>query len=102
MAFLLFFVVHLMTYDPPLGTIGNYTKKQNDEMVDIMAHMHSTYQSLSLQKTFMCHACRARSFPIIVAGSQLTAARARGANKVKCNSDSSTSRFEGLIPTAID
>lgn len=41
---------------------------------------------------------KVRSFPIIVAGNQLTAARAQGAK----NANSPTSWFEGLIPTAMD
>ena len=82
---------------------------RNDEMVDIMAHMHQYVPILessaevyvpSLDEIVKFH--KARSFPIIVAGDQLTAARARGAKKAKCNSDSPTSRFEGLVPAATD
>ena len=45
---------------------------------------------------------KARSFPIVVAGDQLTAARGRGAKKAKLNSDSPTSRLESLVPAASD
>lgn len=85
----------------------NETK--SDEMVDIMAHMHQyvpiieSFEDVyvpSLNEKVEFH--RARSFPIIIAGDQLTAARARGAKKAKVNSDSPTSRFEGLIPAATD
>ena len=85
----------------------NETK--SDEMVDIMAHMHQYVPIIessedvyvpSLNEKVEFH--RARSFPIIIAGDQLTAARARGAKKAKVNSDSPTSRFEGLIPAATD
>lgn len=92
----------------PLGIIPKNETK-NDEMVDIMAHMHQYIPIVesseevyvpSLDENIEFY--KARSFPIIVAGDQLTAARARGAKKAKCNSDSPTSRFEGLIPTATD
>lgn len=78
-------------------------------MVDIMAHMHKYVPIIefseevyvpSLDEKVQYH--HARSFPIIIAGDQLTAARARGAKKAKINSDSPTNRFEGLIPAATD
>ena len=85
----------------------NETK--SDEMVDIMAHMHQyvpiTESSKevyvpSLDEKVEYH--HARCFPIIIAGDQLTAARARSAKKAKINSESPTSRFEGLVPAATD
>ena len=80
--------------------------KNETKSDDIMAHMHPIIESSedvyvpSLNEKVEFH--RARSFPIIIAGDQLTAARARGAKKAKVNSDSPTSRFEGLIPAATD
>ena len=85
----------------------NETK--SDEMVDIMAHMHQYVPIIESSEEVYVPCLdekvkfyKARTFPIIVAGDQLTAARARGAKKVKFNSDSPTNRFEGLIPTATD
>ena len=81
----------------------------SEEMVDIMAHIHQYVPIIesseevhvpSLDEKVEVH--QARAFPIIIAGDQLTAARARGAKKAKCNSDSPTGRFEGLIPAVTD
>ena len=76
---------------------------------DIMAHMYQYVAIVeSSEEVYVpsldenVEVYKARSFPIIVAGDQLTAARARGAKKAKCNSGSPTSRFEGLIPSATD
>lgn len=92
----------------PLGIIPKNETKM-DEMVDIMAHMHQYVPIIeSSEEVYVpsldekVELCKARCFPIIIAGDQLTAARARGAKEVKCNSVSPTSRFEGLIPTATD
>ena len=38
--------------------------------------------------------------PVIISGDYLTAARGRGAKKVKVNSDSPAGRLEGLIQAA--
>ena len=40
--------------------------------------------------------------PVIISGDYLTAARGRGAKKVKVNSDSPAGRLEGLIQAAAD
>lgn len=45
---------------------------------------------------------KATSFPILVHGDYLTASRARGAQKAKINSESPSSRLEGLVPVAAD
>ena len=45
---------------------------------------------------------KARSFPILLHGDFLTAARARGAQKAKVNSASPTGRLEGLVPLSSD
>ena len=78
-------------------------------MVDIMTHMHQYVPIIqSLEEVYVpslderVEFYKARSFPIIVAGDQLTSARARSAKKAKCNADSPTSRFESLIPTPTD
>ena len=91
-----------------MGIIPKIETK-TEEMVDIMAHMHQYVPIIeSPEEVYVPNLDekvefnKARSFPIIVAGDQLTAARARGAKKAKFNSDSPTSRLEGLIPTATD
>ena len=45
---------------------------------------------------------KAQCFPVFISGDQLTAARARGAKKAKINSDSPSSRLEGLVPATTD
>lgn len=78
-------------------------------MVDIMARMHQYVPMVeSTEEVFVTslnekvEVRKARSFPIIVAGDYLTAARARGAKKAKINSDSPSSRLDGLVPAAAD
>ena len=44
----------------------------------------------------------ARSFLIILQGDYLTAERSRGAQKIKINTDSPSSPYEGLVPTSAD
>lgn len=84
-------------------------ENKGDEMVDIMNVIHtyvpmisSSHKVLipSLNESVEVH--KARSFPIILAGDLLTAVRARCAKKAKINSDSPSSRLEGLVPSAAD
>ena len=44
----------------------------------------------------------ARARLILIGGDQLTVARARGAQKAKVNSVSSSNRFDGLLPMVED
>ena len=81
-------------------------ENKSDEMVDIMGSVHDYVPMVetshkvfvaSLNEHVDVH--EARSFPIILHGDFLTAARARGA---KINSDSPASRFQGLVPASAD
>ena len=84
-------------------------ENKGDEMVDIMDTIHlyvpmiETSQEIlvpSLNKSVEVQ--KARSFPVCLHGDYLTAARARGAQKAKINSESPSSRLEGLVPVAAD
>ena len=92
----------------PLGILPKNENK-GDEMVDIMDHSHQYVPVLetsvdvhipSLNETVKVK--KARIHPIIISGDYFTAARGRGAKKVKVNSDSPVGRLEGLIPAAAD
>ena len=87
------------------------TRNENkgDEIVDIMETIHSYVPMLQTScQVFVASLNQhidvqeARSFPILLHGDFFTAARARGAKKIKINSDSPSSRFEGLVPAAAD
>lgn len=80
-----------------------------NEMVEIMKLIHHyvpmvetsedvLVPSLNIQEKIK----KARSFPIILHGDYLTAARARGAQKSVVNSESPSGRLEGLVPAAAD
>lgn len=84
-------------------------ENKGDEMVDIMGTMHSCVPMLEFtSKVFVpslndhVDISEARSFPIIIHGDYLTAARARGAQKLKVNAESPSSRLEGLVPASAD
>ena len=78
-------------------------------MVAIMAHLHQYAPMVesveevhvtSIDKTVQVTSACAR--PILVGGDQLTAARARGAQKAKVNALTPRSRLEGLVPMVED
>ena len=84
-------------------------ENKGDEMVDIMSTIHSYVPMLEFsRKVFVLSLNEhvdireARSFPIILHGDYLTAARSRGAQKIKINADSPSSRYEGLVPASAD
>lgn len=84
-------------------------ENKGDEMVDIMNTIHQYVPMIETsQKVHVpslnesVKVWKARSFPIILHGDFLTASRARGAQKAKINSDSPSSRSEGLVPVAAD
>ena len=80
-----------------------------DEMVDIMSHLHqyvhaqeftedvslpNTGETVPVQKAVI--------HSILFGGDQLTAARARGAKRIKTNGITPQARFDGIIPCAED
>ena len=78
-------------------------------MVEIMAHLHQYVPMVenveevhvaSIDKTVQVTSARVR--PIFVGSDQLTAARARGAQKAKVNALTPTGRLEGLVPVVED
>ena len=92
----------------PLGVIPKNENK-GSEMVDIMTEHHkyvpavtfsvnhfinTTGESVTLQS--------AKFSPLIMGGDHLTAERARGAIRIRMNSDTPVKRLEGLIPVSED
>ena len=79
-------------------------------MVDIMSHLHQyvptvTYMdniSISDEEESVLQVPHAIFHKILFGGDQLTAARARGAQKIRMNSISPKTRLEGLIPCTED
>ena len=76
-----------------------------DEMVDIWSTIHCDVPILEfLRKVFIpglnehVDIREVRSFPIFLQGDYLTAERSRGAQKIKINTDSPSSPYEGLVP----
>ena len=95
-------------FQVPLGILPKNESKGED-MVAIMAHLHQ-YVPL-VEETRDCHVASidqtvkvttARANPILIGGDQLTAARARGAQKAKANALSPSDRLEGLVPMVED
>ncbi len=84
-------------------------ENKGDEMVDIMDTMHTYVPMIETSQAVIVPSLnesvqvrKATSFPILVHGDYLTASRARGAQKAKINSESPSSRLEGLVPVAAD
>ena len=84
-------------------------ENKKDDMVDIMTHLHqyvptlkysehvpipNSEESINVQKAVFHN--------IFIGGDQLTAARARGAKKLRVNSVSPVVRLDGLDPCAED
>ena len=93
------------------GPLGILPKNENkgEEMVAIMAHFHQYSPMVehveevhvaSIDRTVQVTTALVR--PIFVGGDQLTAARARGAQKAKANALTPRSRLEGLVPMVED
>lgn len=105
---------HLHTYtyiQVPLGIIPKNENKL-DEMVEIMSQLHQYVPAKEYNKeVFVEGACGVGTsvnvqdavlHPLLFGGDQLTAARARGAKRIKMNGISPMTRLEGLIPCAED
>ena len=92
----------------PLGiTLKNENKL--GEMVEIMTHLQKYVpakeyvKQVSVPDGSSQHMLRdAILHPLLFGGDQLTAARARGAKKIKMNGVSPLDRLEGLVPCAED
>lgn len=92
----------------PLGILAKNENKGED-MVAIMEHFHQyvPIKEISCDRYMPCidktvKVSNALGRPILFSGDQLTAARARGAQKAKVNSPSPSARFVGLVPMAED
>ncbi len=84
-------------------------ENKGDEMAEIMATIHHYVPMLESSCAVFVPSLNehidiqeARSFPIILHGDYLTAARARGAQKFKVNAASPSKRYEGLVPVSAD
>lgn len=84
-------------------------ENKGNEMVEIMQLIHHYVPMVETSEDVLVPSLnkqeevkKARSFPIILHGDYLTAARARGAQRIVINSESPSSRLEGLVPAAAD
>ena len=76
------------------------------EMIDIMSQLHqyvpvvemTTDQGVDVTDKPYSE----RIHPLLFGGDQLTAARARGCQELRINSDTNTGRLRGLVPVAED
>lgn len=80
-----------------------------DDMVDIMSHLHQYVPTVEYTEESSIPGSdghveipQAIFHRILFGGDQLTAARARGAQRIRMNSVSPQARLEGLIPCAED
>ena len=88
----------------PLGALSKNENKR-DDMVEIMAHQHQYVPSVTYLIQGMgvsVQVPRAILHKILFGGDQLTAARARGAQRIRINSKSPQEKLEGLIPCSED
>lgn len=78
-------------------------------MVDIITHIHTYVPVKKYSEDYTIQESgetvsvpKSRVFPVLFGGEQLTAARARGAKRVKVNSAEASSHLDGIIPVAKD
>ena len=90
----------------PLGLMMKNENKYS-EMIDILSHLHQ-YVPVTVTGTASDPSANPdtpnteKLHPVLFGGDQLTAARARGSQELRINSDTSTGRLHGLIPVAED
>ena len=80
------------------------------EMIDIISDLHqyvpimetSITTDPSVDPETVDQPTSEKLHPLLFGGDQLTAARARGCQELRINSDTSTGRLQGLIPVAED
>ena len=80
-------------------------ENKNSEMIDIMSHFHQYVPLLQQQNTDQeadISSNRETLHPLLFGGDQLTVARARGCQELRMNSDTTSGRLHGLVPTAED
>lgn len=77
------------------------------EMIDIISHLHqyvpivdTVTSDLAVNNTDKPQ--NEKLHPLLFGGDQLTAARVRGCQELRINSDTTTGRLQGLIPVAED
>lgn len=75
-----------------------------DEMIDVMESLHKYVPTKKTQHDFQLlsgepFSLELHSFhSLLFGGDQLTAARIRGAQRLRSNSNDGTARLEGLVP----
>lgn len=80
------------------------------EMIDIISDLHqyvpimetSSTTDPSIDPETVDKPTSEKMHPLLFGGDQLTAARGRGCQELRINSDTSTGRLQGLIPVAED
>ena len=91
--------------------IGVFLKNENmlDEMVDIMHSLHKYVPTTTITCTYeipssgeTVNVSVDEFHHLIMGGDQLTAARARGAQRIRANSERGTERLRGLVPVVED
>ena len=99
------YVIHVFL-QVPLGILP-YNENKCEEMIEIMSELQKYVPIISSDKQVHIDSMQmyvtvpqARIYPILFGGDQLTAVRARGAQKAKISSPDPKHRLEGIIPTA--
>ena len=74
------------------------------EMIDVMSTLHEYVPVLNTDtsESSSQEPMNETLHPLLFGGDQLTAARARGCQELRINSDTATGRLQGLIPVAED
>ena len=87
----------------PLGVLF-HSEQYNDEMKEILKEVYKYVSSTASigDGSGTGDSTQVRSFPTLFGGDQLTTERARTVRNVLSNSDSASSRLEGLIPVTED
>ena len=92
----------------PLGVLSKYENKR-DDIVEIMSHLHQYVPSVIYLENVSIQAMGVSVqvpcgilHKILFGGDQLTAARVRGAQRIRINSTSPQEKLEGLIPCSED
>lgn len=90
----------IISFKVPLGVICKNENKAN-EMCDIMDDLHAYVPSHTprpnTDQQYSSEDITQVIYPTLLGGDQLTVARVRGAQKLRCNEFTPADRLEGLI-----
>ena len=100
-------IIIIILVQVPLGILNKSEMKY--DMIGIMEHLHQYVPTITDTINIDLPASgdklemtKTNFHTIVFGGDQLTAKRARGSQKIKSNSITSTEQISGLLPTAED